>query len=272
MAGLATMTVQSARNGVWLVIFLATPAARWLTGSREWRLRLPAKLTAAVAAVFVCLLALGLASTPTPSAASVELRAKAAAAAHGRPILADDLNAEALAVDGREVWIANPLDAFPKPDQRHYLDWTAGRASGDLLLRAIPRRPRHEGQRRSPSAQAHRRMEGGCSRRPGRSLRQARALKIALATPSEPDRLAAPELELVESGARDERDDLTAVVRVQLDLRLAAEHGHRGRSSRAYRRSRRRPRSRPRAGGRGRRRPRSRPRRTACTNSVLGAS
>ena len=135
IAGLATLTVQSARNGVWLVIFLATPAGRWLTGSREWRIRLPAKLTAAVAAVFVCLLTLGLVKTPVPSAASVELRAKAAAAAHGGPILADDLNAEALAVDGKRVWIANPLDAFPKPDQRNYLDWSAGRSSGDLLLR-----------------------------------------------------------------------------------------------------------------------------------------
>ncbi len=135
IAGLAALTVQSARNGVWLVIFLATPAGRWLTGSREWRIRLPAKLTAAVAAVFVCLLALGLVKTPVPSAASVELRAKAAAAAHGAPILADDLNAEALAVDGKRVWIANPLDAFPKPDQRNYLDWSAGRSSGDLLLR-----------------------------------------------------------------------------------------------------------------------------------------
>jgi hypothetical protein len=135
IAGLAALTVQSARNGVWLVIFLATPAGRWLTGSREWRIRLPAKLTAAVAAVFVCLIALGLGKTPVPSAAGVELRSKAAAAAHGRPILADDLNAEALAVDGKRVWIANPLDAFPKPDQRTYLDWSAGRSSGDLLLR-----------------------------------------------------------------------------------------------------------------------------------------
>ncbi len=138
IAGLTVLTVQSARNGVWLVIFLAAPAGRWLTGSREWRIRLPAKLTATVATVFVCLIALGLVKTPVPSGAGVGLRAKAAAAAHGGPILADDLNAEALAVDGRKVWIANPLDAFPKPDQRHYLDWIAGRSSGDLLLRLFP--------------------------------------------------------------------------------------------------------------------------------------
>ena len=135
LAGLAALTVESARNGVWLIIFAATPAARWLTGSREWRMRVPRKLTAVIAAVFVGLLALGLLRTPVPSAAGKPLRTKAAAAAHGGPILADDINAEALALDGREVWIANPLDAFPKPDQRQYLDWIAGRSSGDVLLR-----------------------------------------------------------------------------------------------------------------------------------------
>jgi hypothetical protein len=134
MAGLAALTIQSARNGVWLLLFVAAPAGRWLTGSREWRLRPPRKLTAFVACLFVGLLALGLLRTPTPTAAGEGLRARAVTAAHGAPILADDINAEALALSGQRVWIANPLDAFRHPDQRRYLDWIAGRKSGDALL------------------------------------------------------------------------------------------------------------------------------------------
>ena len=134
MAGLAAMTFQSGRNGVWLVFFAATPAARWLTGSRQWRLRPPRHLTAALAALLVGLLALGLSRTPLPTSAGEWLRERTAVAAGGEPILADDINAEALALDGRQVWIANPLDAFRGPDQRLYLDWIAGRPAGDELL------------------------------------------------------------------------------------------------------------------------------------------
>ena len=36
------------------------------------------------------------------------------------------------------VWIANPLDAFALPDQRLYLDWIAGRKSGDALPASFP--------------------------------------------------------------------------------------------------------------------------------------
>jgi hypothetical protein len=134
LAGLAAMTYQSARNGVWLVLFAATPAGKWLTGSRQWRLRPPRAVTAVAAALLVGLVVLGLARTPAPTFAGQRLRDRAAASAAGRPILADDINAEALAVDGRRVLIANPLDAFPPVDQRLYLDWIAGRPSGDAML------------------------------------------------------------------------------------------------------------------------------------------
>jgi hypothetical protein len=33
------------------------------------------------------------------------------------------------------VWIANPLDAFARRDQRLYLDWLDGSPAGDSLLR-----------------------------------------------------------------------------------------------------------------------------------------
>ena len=83
-------------------------------------------------------LAVGLGRAPATPAAGEKLRARAALEAGGAPILADDINAEALALDGRLVWIANPLDAFALPDQRLYLDWIAGRKSGDALPASFP--------------------------------------------------------------------------------------------------------------------------------------
>jgi len=133
LTGLAAMTIQAGRNAVWLVVFAAVPAARWLTGSREWRLRPPRLLTGALAAMLAVLLAIGLGRAVAPPGAGDALRARAALEAGSAPILADDINAEALALDGRLVWIANPLDAFALPDQRRYLDWIAGRESGDAL-------------------------------------------------------------------------------------------------------------------------------------------
>ncbi|MGZ8692168.1 MAG: hypothetical protein ACXWZT_05470, partial [Gaiellaceae bacterium] len=44
-------------------------------------------------------------------------------------------DAEQLALDGRRVWIANPLDAFSRRDQRLYLDWLDASPAGDALLR-----------------------------------------------------------------------------------------------------------------------------------------
>ncbi|MER3485590.1 MAG: hypothetical protein C4345_06100 [Chloroflexota bacterium] len=72
--------------------------------------------------------------TPDGGVAGRLLRDAAAKAAGTDPILADPLDAEALALDGRRILIGNPLDAFPRREQRLYLDWASGRASGDVLL------------------------------------------------------------------------------------------------------------------------------------------
>jgi hypothetical protein len=138
LAGLAAMTVQAGRNAVWLVVFAAVPAARWLTGTREWRIRPPRFVTGALAAMLALLLAVGLGRVVAPPGAGDALRARAALEAGSAPILADDINAEALALDGRLVWISNPLDAFMPADQRLYLDWIAGRKSGDALPASFP--------------------------------------------------------------------------------------------------------------------------------------
>jgi multisubunit Na+/H+ antiporter MnhC subunit len=134
LAGLAAAAAHVGRNGVWLLLFAAAPAAAGLTGSRPWQLRLPRGLTAIMAAALLALIVAGLSRTPWLPAADTPLRLAAARAAGGLPILADDINAEALALDGRRVWIANPLDAFDLREQRLYLDWTAGRPAGDALL------------------------------------------------------------------------------------------------------------------------------------------
>ena len=137
LAGLVAMTAHVGRNGVWLVFFAAAPAALGLTGSRSWRIRPSRMLTGAMAALLAVLVTVGLARTPASSAAGPSVRLAAVRAADGTPVLADDLDAEALALDGAVVWIANPLDAFGVNEQRLYLDWIAGRTAGDaLLLRA----------------------------------------------------------------------------------------------------------------------------------------
>ena len=129
---LAIATVHAGRNSIWLVLFVAVPAACGL------RVRAPAQMRGALLAgawvVPLVLLVAGLTRTPEQVVAGSALRAEAEHVAAGRPILADAENAEQLAVDGQRVWIANPIDAFSLTDQRAYLDWLRGNPGGDLLL------------------------------------------------------------------------------------------------------------------------------------------
>jgi hypothetical protein len=134
LAALALSSIHTSRTGVWLLLFAATPAACRLTGSRTWRDAPSPRVAAVAAIVIVALLASSLARGPKSSAAGKQLRAEAARAAGTFPVFADDVNAEALALDGHLVWISNPLDAFARREQRTYLDWLAGRPSGDAEL------------------------------------------------------------------------------------------------------------------------------------------
>jgi hypothetical protein len=129
---LGAATVNAGRNSIWLVLFVAVPAARGLRVRDAVQLR--GVLLAAAWAVPLVMLVGAFARTPRQTVASPALRAEAEQIAAGRPILADSENAEQLAVDGRRVWIANPIDAFSRTDQRAYLDWLRGSAGGDLLL------------------------------------------------------------------------------------------------------------------------------------------
>jgi hypothetical protein len=135
VAAFAAMTLQAGRNGIWLACFIAAPAAHGL-GKRFLRdftvsLR-PLVLCAMLPAAF---LVIGVIQTPKQDGAGARVRGEAARLAAGKPILADGVDAEQLALDGRQVWIANPLDAFSRRDQRRYLDWLDASPAGDVLLR-----------------------------------------------------------------------------------------------------------------------------------------
>jgi hypothetical protein len=129
---LALSSIHVARNSIWLILFVAAPAAarlhlREISASR--------RLLVVVAWVVpIVLLVAAFAREPVQSVAGPALRAKAVRLAAGAPMLADAEDAEQLALDGRRVWIANPLDAFPRGDQRLYLSWLRGRPAGDALL------------------------------------------------------------------------------------------------------------------------------------------
>jgi hypothetical protein len=133
MVLLAIATVHVGRNSVWLVLFVAAPAACGL------RLRGAASargvLLASAWVVPIVLLVAAISRAPMQTVAGPALRGQAIRLAGGQPILADSENAEQLALDGRRVLIANPIDAFARNDQRAYLSWLQGRSAGDTLLR-----------------------------------------------------------------------------------------------------------------------------------------
>jgi hypothetical protein len=131
-AGLAVTAVRASRNEVWLALFVAVPAARALAGSRPWRAVVPRRAASALAGLLVLLAIVGFARTPMPAGASPRLLREAARLSGGAPILADGVDAEALALAGGRILIGNPLDAFSLREQRLYLDWLAGRPAGDL--------------------------------------------------------------------------------------------------------------------------------------------
>jgi hypothetical protein len=135
IAALAGLTLHAGRNSVWLLCFIAAPAAGGL-GKRFLRdFSVSPRTLVLCAWVPAAFLVLGLLQTPQQYGAGKRVRSEAARLAGGRPILADGIDAEQLALDGQPVWIANPLDAFSRQDQRLYLDWLDANPAGDALLR-----------------------------------------------------------------------------------------------------------------------------------------
>jgi hypothetical protein len=130
---LAGSALHVGRNSVWFVLFVSVPAAAGLGLHRTRPTR--NVLVGCAWAVPVVLLVTAFVRTPAQTVAGPTMRAEAVRLAAGEPILADPEDAEQLALDGRRVWIANPIDAFDRVDQRLYLDWLRGRAAGQSLLR-----------------------------------------------------------------------------------------------------------------------------------------
>lgn len=126
-AVLVALTVQAARNGIWLLLFVAPPAA---TAFRVPSRPRPA-LSHCLAFVLCAGAVAGFVRGPLEIGAGKPLVARAIATAHGRPILADPSVAEEIAQSGGRVWIADPIDAFDRADQRLYVDWLEGKPAGD---------------------------------------------------------------------------------------------------------------------------------------------
>jgi hypothetical protein len=135
LGALAVLTIRTARSGVWLLFFAATPAACGLRLQSPRPLRLAAPAFAVAGAIVV----LGVARGPISTGAGEPLLHEALCRAAGTPILADGVPSEQVALAGGRVWMSNPLDAFDRRDQRVYLDWLAGRPAGDVALRHAPR-------------------------------------------------------------------------------------------------------------------------------------
>lgn len=131
----AALTVKAARDGVWLLFLLVAPAAQIRTTTRAGAPRrawngfvIPALIVA------VPLLVLAVARAPRTPGASPALVQRAVAIAHGRPILADSVAAEQVALAGGRIWAGNPLDAFTRVTQLAYLDWVDGSPGDGRIL------------------------------------------------------------------------------------------------------------------------------------------
>ena len=63
------------------------------------------------------MLAVGLIRIGATTDPSERILRQAATLAHRGPILAEPIEAEQLALDGRRIWIGNPLDAFARSER-----------------------------------------------------------------------------------------------------------------------------------------------------------
>ncbi len=129
LAVLAVLTVRADRNGVWLLMFAAVPAARGAAPVRSLRMLTPIAAVASIA-----ILCFAVARGPVPGGASPALVRGAVALAHGSPVLADGSIDEQVALDGGRIWAGNPIDAFSRPVQSAYLEWVAGARGGALAV------------------------------------------------------------------------------------------------------------------------------------------
>lgn len=135
LAGLAVLAARTARGGVWVVLFAAPLVASGLPwgGLRRSRFVPLVLVACAVLVVF------GIARGPLNTAASARVLDRALTDAHGTPMIADSMLAEQVALAGGRVYVANPIDAFSRADQRLWIAWLEGKPAGDAVLVHVPR-------------------------------------------------------------------------------------------------------------------------------------
>lgn len=135
--GLILATIAASRHGVWLLLFLAVPAATGLGGAPPTSpvpSAPPAKvLRATLVAAFVIISAASVTMRAPSFRAADNEAAQIAAATRGRIVLAPEPLAESLAAAGATVWASNPLDAFRQRDQAAFLAFTKGNVSDGRL-------------------------------------------------------------------------------------------------------------------------------------------
>jgi hypothetical protein len=122
VVGLSVTTIQVARNGVWLLLVAAYPAARSL------RIRAPRRGILVLVAVPLSAAAVaGIVQGPNDPGSWSLARL---AAQTGQTVLAEPILGQQVALEGGRVWVDNPIDAFRASDQKLYVDWFSGKLSG----------------------------------------------------------------------------------------------------------------------------------------------
>jgi hypothetical protein len=132
--GLLAGTISSARHGVWLLMFCATPAAVRLTRRHDTTGARSSPTLPLVAGLVLVLGCAGLLSSRQDAlnpSGDPELFRVVKSAAHGRVVLADEPVVESLAAEGVRIWLSNPIDAFQRSDQAAYLDFVSGAVTGN---------------------------------------------------------------------------------------------------------------------------------------------
>lgn len=135
LAGLAVLAARTARGGVWVVLLAAPLVATGL----PWRALRRSPVVPLVLIACGVLVVFGIARGPLNTAATSRVLERALADAHGTAVIADSTLAEQIVLAGGRVWVANPIDAFSRADQRLWIEWLEGRPAGDAILAHVPR-------------------------------------------------------------------------------------------------------------------------------------
>lgn len=133
LAGLMLATLTAARHGVWLLLFLAAPAAAHITRLAPTLMGRTARgphltwlLGVPLAIVTAMLVTLTLSGRAEAFTADKRLAHAVRDVVGDGVVLAPEPLAESLAASGVRVWMSNPLDAFSRGDQSAYLAFVSG--------------------------------------------------------------------------------------------------------------------------------------------------